>query len=247
MLTSIGASDADALYEAVPSSIRLGAGKLNLPGGLSEMEAAQKMRALANRNTVYASIFRGAGAYHRYIPPIVTRVAAKEAFVTAYTPYQPEISQGVLQSIFEYQTMICELTQMDVSNASVYDGAVAAAEAAAMCREKARTVTLVSGSVRSDIVRAMQTYCFGSDTALVVLPERNGQTDLAALQAQLTDAVASVVFQYPNKNGIVEDAAAIVELAHAAGAKCVMHCEPISLSLLRTPGELSADIAVGDG
>lgn len=247
MLASIGLASADGLFNDIPAEIRLPDGALSMPDGVSEMEAAAHMRALAAKNTVYTSIFRGAGAYNRYIPPIVTRIAAKEEFVTAYTPYQPEISQGVLQSIFEYQTMIAELTGMDVSNASVYDGSVAAAEAAAMCREKNRTVTLVSESVRSDIIDTMRTYCFGSGTELVTIPADSGRTDLAALQALLGETVASVVVQYPNRFGILENAEEIAALAHAAGAKCILYCEPIALSVLKTPGECGADIAVGDG
>ena len=247
MLSAVGANDLDGLYRDVPASIRLSAGALDLPDGVSELTAAARMRGLAAKNTVYEAIFRGAGAYNHYIPPVVSRIAAKEAFVTAYTPYQPEISQGVLQSIFEYQTMIAELTGMDVSNASVYDGAVAASEAASMCREGKRTVALVSEGARGDIIRTMRTYGFGSNTEVVTVPLHDGRTDIAALTALLSDTAASFLFQYPTRFGVVEDAEALIAVTHAAGAKCVMHCDPTALAALRTPGELGADIAVGDG
>ena len=247
MLDAIGVGSAIDLYENVPKSIRLNEGDLKIAPGLSEMETATEMSKLAAKNHVFSSIFRGAGAYNHFIPSIVKRIAAKEAFVTAYTPYQPEISQGVLQSIFEYQTMIAELTGMDVSNASVYDGAVAAAEAATMCRERKRQVTLISAAAFDEVIDTVKTYCFGADAALTVIPEKDGKTDLAALKAALTDETASFYFQYPNKYGVIEDAEEIIGLVHAAGAKAVMGVNPIALGLLKTPGELGADIAVGDG
>ncbi|MCD7909468.1 MAG: aminomethyl-transferring glycine dehydrogenase, partial [Clostridium sp.] len=138
MLKSIGYDSFDDLFSHIPQQVRLKGG-LNLPEGLSELAVIRKMTEAADKNTVFRHIFRGAGAYNHYIPAIVSSVTGKEEFVTAYTPYQAEISQGILQSIFEYQTMICELTGMDASNASVYDGATAAAEAAAMCRDRKRS------------------------------------------------------------------------------------------------------------
>ncbi len=247
MFAAVGVISAEQLYDSVPASIRLAPGALKLPQGLSELELVSKMQKIADKNTVFPAVFRGAGAYKHFIPAVVSRVAAKEAFVTAYTPYQPEISQGVLQSIFEYQTMIAELTGMDVSNASVYDGAVAAAEAMAMCREKGRTITLISAACHPDTIATVKTYCFGAGTDCVVVPANDGKTDAAALKDLLSDKAAGFLFQSPNFYGVIEDAAGLIGLAHDAGAKCVMSVNPISLGLLRSPGELGADIAVGDG
>lgn len=143
MLEAMGLSSTDELFSHIPSQVRL-QGKLRIPEGLSEMEVLRKMEDYAGENRVFRHIFRGAGAYDHYIPSIVKEVVSKEEFITAYTPYQAEISQGILQSIFEYQTMICELTGMDAANASVYDGAAAAAESVFMCRDRKRTRVLVS-------------------------------------------------------------------------------------------------------
>ncbi|MDD3244367.1 MAG: aminomethyl-transferring glycine dehydrogenase, partial [Eubacteriales bacterium] len=158
MLHSLGYADWEALYADVPEAVRRAA-RLKLPAGKSEAEVRREMERLAAENHVYATVLRGAGAYRHYIPAVVRHVASKEEFVTAYTPYQPEISQGLLQSIFEYQIMICQLTGMDVSNASVYDGASAAGEAAAMCRERGRRATLVSETAHPDVVATVRTYC----------------------------------------------------------------------------------------
>ena len=156
MLDAVGLSSLEELYTAAPSHL-LQKNGLNIPQGMSELGTLRTMEAIAAKNKVFPTIFRGAGAYRHYIPAIVSAVAAKETFVTAYTPYQAEISQGILQAIFEYQTMICQLTGMDVSNASVYDGASAAAEAATMCRERKRTKTLVSTCANPDVISVMQT------------------------------------------------------------------------------------------
>lgn len=245
MLETIGAASAEELFSHIPPEVR--AGPLNLPEGLSELAVRRRMEGLAAKNQVFRSIFRGAGAYWHYIPAIVKSVTAKEEFLTAYTPYQAEISQGVLQSIFEYQTMICELTGMDVSNASLYDGASAAAEAAAMCRDRKRRKTLVSGAADPQILETVRTYAFGADAPVEVVPAKDGRTDLDALRAALSPEVACVLVQRPNFFGQLEDARAIAEAAHAAGAKLVLSVNPISLGLLETPGELGADIAVGEG
>ena len=156
MLKAIGLSSFRELYGDVPAEMYLDR-PLNIPSGMSELEVGRAVRAMADRNRVYDVILRGAGAYDHYIPSIVKYIPAKEEFLTAYTPYQAEMSQGLLQSIFEYQTMICMLTGMDVSNASVYDGATAAAEAAAMCRDRKRRVTLVSAAAHPDTINTIRT------------------------------------------------------------------------------------------
>ena len=246
MLESIGMHSFDELYADIPEDLRLKDG-LSLPSGLSELEVARKVSEIAEKNTRFTHIFRGAGSYHHYIPAIVKQVTSKEEFITAYTPYQAEISQGLLQSIFEYQTMICELTGMDVSNASVYDGATAAAEAAAMCRDRKRGSICVSASVDPKILSVIRTYCFGSGAPLVVLPEKEGLTDLESWNSIDTSSIACLIIQTPNYYGLVEDGAAIADAVHASGAKLIASCNPIALGLLETPGEFGADIAVGEG
>lgn len=245
MLDAVGVSALDDLYRDVPRDMLL-AGE-NAAPGMSELEAAAALGAMAAKNHVFPAIFRGAGAYDHYIPSIVRRVTAKEEFVTAYTPYQAEISQGVLQSIFEYQTMICELTGMDVSNASLYDGASAAAEAAAMCRDRKRRRVLISGGAHPMVIQTIRTYCEGANVAVAVIPVKDGATDLAALQAALTDTDSCFYLQQPNYFGVIEDAAAAGELTHAAGAKYIMGVNPMASAALKTPRECGADIAVGEG
>ena len=245
MLKAIGLSDYRQLYRDVPESMYL-EHPLDIPAGMSEMEVGRAVSAMAAKNRVFPVILRGAGAYDHYIPSIVKYIPAKEEFLTAYTPYQAEISQGILQSIFEYQTMICELTGMDVSNASVYDGAPAAAEAAAMCRDRKRRVTLISAASHPDTINTVRTYCFGTNDELRVVPAKDGKTDLEALKQMLTDDVASVYIQQPNFNGLFEDAEAIGEAAHAAGAMFVMGCNPIALAIMKTPAACGADVAVGE-
>lgn len=246
MLAAIGMESFDELFADVPDHVKLQNG-LDLPDGMSELEVSRIVRAMAAENTVFDSIFRGAGVYWHYIPSIVREVTTNEKFLTAYTPYQPEISQGVLQSIFEYQTMICELTGMDVSNASVYDGATAAAEAAAMCIDRKRTGYYVSATVDPKIIDVIKTYCYGSGCELVILPEKDGVTDVDALKEQLPDNAAAVLIQQPNYYGMLEPAAELIEAIHEKGAKAVMSVNPTTLGYLQTPGELGADIAVGEG
>ncbi len=221
---------------------------LDLPSGMSELEVRRTMTELAGENKVFSTILRGAGAYDHYIPSIVKYIPAKEEFLTAYTPYQAELSQGILQSIFEYQTMICELTGMDVSNASVYDGATAAAEAAAMCRDRKRRVTLISGTAHPDVINTVRTYCYGTGDELRVIPVKDGKTDPDALRELLTAGdVSGVCVQQPNFFGQLEDAEALGEIIHAAGALYILSCNPIALGILKTPKECGADIAVGEG
>ena len=246
MLNAIGLSDYRELYRDVPESMILNR-PLDLPEGKSEMEVRNALRKMAAENTVFSTVLRGAGAYDHYIPSIVKYIPAKEEFLTAYTPYQAEISQGVLQSIFEYQTMIAELTGMDASNASVYDGATAAAEAAAMCRDRKRRVTLISATTHPDVINTVRTYCYGTNDELVVVPMKDGRTDKDALKALLNEGVASFYVQQPNFYGLFEDADELGEIVHAAGAMFVMGCNPIALSIMKTPKDSGADVAVGEG
>ena len=245
MLKAVGLNAIEDLYAVVPAEMRID-GKPAEPG-MSELEVSATLRAMAAKNHVFSSIFRGAGAYNHYIPSIVKRVTSKEEFVTAYTPYQAEISQGILQSIFEYQTMICELTGMDVSNASVYDGASAAAEAAAMCRDRKRSRMLVSAAANPMVIQTIKTYAWGVNTEVVEIPVKDGKTDVEALKAMITDSDAGVYIQQPNYFGVIEDAEAVAEATHAAGAKLIMGINPIAAVMLKTPREVGADIAVGEG
>ena len=249
MLRVVGVSSIEALYADIPDSMRKKAAEAvaAMPKGVSEFEALDQMKSLAKKNRVFGAIFRGAGAYWHHIPAVVSRIAAKEAFVTAYTPYQPEISQGILQTIFEYQTILCELTGMDAGNASVYDGASAAAEAAAMCRERSRGRTLLAGGLNPESVEVVRTYCFGLGEPVSVVPNKGGRLDLAALKAALNEGVASLILQSPNYFGVIEDVPAIAELVHAAGAKLVVSMNPTAMALLKSPGECGADVAIGDG
>ncbi len=247
MLRTIGVDSLRALYHAVPQQMLLSDGALNIPEGLSELEVREKVTALAEKNTVYKTVLRGAGAYRHFIPAVVKSITSREELVTCYTPYQAEISQGVLQAVFEFQTMICELTGMDVSNASHYDGATAAAETIPMCKDRKRTKAYVSACAHPQVIEVMKTYCFASNTELCIVPEKDGRTDPDALRAALGADAACFYLQQPNYYGQIEDAKAIGEIVHAAGAKFVMGVNPIACALLPTPRAVGADIAVGDG
>lgn len=247
MLESIGLSSIDQLFSHIPDELKL-KGELNLPSGMSELEVSSAMKKIAAKNVVFGSIFRGAGAYDHYIPSIVKSVTGKEEFLTAYTPYQAEISQGVLQSIFEYQTMICELTGMDVSNASVYDGATAAAEAVNMCCERSRKVVFCSAATHPDTIAVVKTYCWAAGHELVLLPVKDGKTDLDAMASQLDKKTSACLYlQSPNFFGQLEEMEKAAEMIHSVGAKLIAGCNPIALGLLKTPAEQGADIAVGEG
>ncbi|MDR0416302.1 MAG: aminomethyl-transferring glycine dehydrogenase subunit GcvPA [Propionibacteriaceae bacterium] len=246
MLAAIGLESLDDLYAAVPAALVLPAVP-GLPAGQSELEVARSMRRLAEANRTYRSVFRGAGAYCHYIPAAATAAVGKESLTTAYTPYQAEISQGVLQSIFEYQTMMCELTGMDVANASTYDGASAAAEAAAMCRSRTRPKTLISAAANPELVRTVRTYCWAHGSPFEVVPQRDGATDLAALAAMLDGQTACAILAQPNFNGVIEDAGAAADLVHASGAKLVLAVNPIAAAVLKSAREYGADVAVAEG
>lgn len=247
MLNDIGYKDFDSLFHMIPEEAKF-KGKLNLPVGKSEIEVERYVNDLASKNTVFRSIFRGAGAYNHYVPSAVNAIANKEEFLTAYTPYQAEISQGILQSIFEYQTMIAELTGMDIANASLYDGASAAAEACDMCKDRKHSTIYVSGAVDGRITEVIKTYSFGRNVKVVIVPEKDGVTDVNALKLALEDPQAACfLMQYPNYYGIVEDADELCRLTHDAGAQFIMSVQPLSLGLLKTPGEIGADICVGEG
>ena len=245
MLQECGFTDVRDMFRDVPDSVYL-TGLLDLPEGAPELAVRRQVEALAAQNHVFKHIFRGAGAYNHYIPSIVHTVTDKEEFKTAYTPYQAEISQGVLQSIFEYQTDICELTGMAASNASVYDGAVAAAEACEMCHDRKHSKILVSTAVDPNTLSVVRTYSFGRNVEVVEVPVKDGATDLEALKSLLTKDTACFLVQQPNYFGILEEVEPLEQAVHEIGAKLIMSCNPMTLGVLKTPGEYGADVAVGE-
>ena len=235
MLAALGADSMEALLVDIPQRLRLP--RLELPDGLSEHETMARMQRLAARNTVYEDrlCFRGGGVYRRFIPAAVAAVTSKPEFYTAYTPYQPEASQGTLQSIYEFQSLIAELTGMDVANASLYDGATAVAEAAMMAVvQTGRHEVLVHPHLHPEYLEVLLCYAGGRGFKVTTGGEPGPET-------------AVVVFQQPNFLGLLEDPVRLTEAAHAAGALAVACVDPISLALLTPPGEYGADIAVGEG
>jgi len=248
MLKVLGLQSTDGLFSQIPDQVKIK--ELKIPNGLSEIEVSRKFQELAAENRVFPTIFRGAGAYRHYIPAAVKRISSHETFITAYTPYQAEISQGILQSIFEYQSMICELTGMDVSNASIYDGASAAAEAVNMCRDRNRQGIFVSACAHPQVIETIKTYCMGYGVPVTIVPKgKDGKTDMDAYKKLLEGSKDAAAFyiQNPNFFGLVEDVPAFAEATHASGALLVAAVNPISLGLLESPGNLGADIAVGEG
>lgn len=249
MLAAIGLDSMDDLFAGVPEDVRLNR-PLALGGALSELEVGRRLKALAKQNadTESHTCFLGVGAYDHFIPAVVDSLLSRQEFYTAYTPYQPEISQGTLQAIFEYQSMICILTGMDVANASMYDGASALAEAALMaCRETRRSAVLVARATHPQSRETLHTYARFQSVTVSEFGCADGATDMVELESKLSDDIAAVVVQTPNFFGVIEDIAEIGRLAHQAGALLVVCCDPIALALLRAPGELGADIAVGEG
>ncbi len=246
MLRVCGFQSMDELYGDIPDNLKRKE-PLDIPEGKPEADVVRGMERMARKNHVYATVLRGAGAYRHYIPAIVGEVTGKEEFRTAYTPYQAEISQGLLQSIFEYQTDICELTGMAASNAGVYDGATAAAEACEMCRDRKRSRVLVAATVDPKILSVVRTYAFGRDTDVVCVPEKDGTVDMEALRGMLDAETACLLLQQPNFYGLAEDAEMAAEIVHGQGARLIMSCNPIALAVMKTPGECGADIAVGEG
>ena len=251
MLAAIGARSVEELFTVVPESVRFP--ELRLPEPLSEAEVMEELRALADSNADldHLACFLGAGAYRHYIPSVVQHVIGRSEFYTAYTPYQPEISQGTLQTIFEYQSMICGLTGMDVSNASHYDGATAMAEAVIMAMSVARgkrRKAIVAPTVNPQYRQVVRTYTQGMGVRVV------GDEDLTADVSRLADLIdgdtACVIVQVPDFLGGLESRAtlsALAEAAHRAGALFVVSVDPISLGLLKPPSEYGADIVVGEG
>ncbi len=249
MLKIIGVSSVDDLFADLPASARFDR-DLNLPGPLSEMELMAHLHELAGRNVDACTTpcFLGAGVYDHFIPLAVDHLISREEFTTSYTPYQPEISQGTLQAIFEFQTMVAELTGMDVANASMYDGASAIAEAAFMASVSTKRQTiLVARSVHPHCRAVLKTYASLRGLSIKEIGYGDGTLDMDDLKSNLGDGVAAVVVQSPNFFGSLEDLKAIGEAAHEAKALFVVSTDLLALSILEAPGRLGADVVVGDG
>jgi glycine dehydrogenase subunit 1 len=252
MLAAVGVATLDELFESIPAEVRF-AGRLDLPEPAAEADVLRELATLAGRNRPVGDLisFLGGGIYDTYVPAVVDAVTSRAEFLTSYTPYQAERSQGVLQAIFEFQTAICELTGLDVSNASMYDGATALAEAAILAAGhsgRAGGKLVVSGSVHPEYVQVLTTETHGLGPApVVVASDGGGLTDLAALRAAVDHQTAAVVVSQPSFFGGIEDVAAVAAIAHEAGALLIVVADPLALGILASPGEQGADIAVGEG
>lgn len=247
MLSAIGFDSFEAMVSHIPAELRLKA--LNLPSGLSELEVQMRVRELANRNVPLGpQSFLGAGVYQRFIPAAVDAIVGRADFYTAYTPYQPEVSQGTLQATYEYQSFICALTGMDVSNASLYDASTATPEAAFMAmRLTQRQEILVTRGVHPEYLAVLKTYARGPKPTIREVGDCGSVLQLEQVRAALSDKVACLVVQQPNFFGQVESLQAIADAVHAVGALLVVMVDPISLGVLARPGDYGADIVVGDG
>ncbi|KGK90435.1 glycine dehydrogenase [Desulfosporosinus sp. HMP52] len=249
LLARIGAKSVEDLFSDIPQEVRLQRA-LAIPGGMSEQELVKHVKGLAglNKTVEEYSSFLGAGAYEHYIPSFIDQLLLRSEFYTAYTPYQPEISQGTLQAIYEFQTLVCELTGMDVTNASMYDGASALAEAALMtCDATRRDKVLVLTTAHPEYREVLKTYLPPRGVEIIEVPFKEGVMDQAALEVLLKEDIAGVLVQTPNFFGGLENVEQIVQMAHAKGALVVVSVNPVSLGLLKSPGECGVDIAVGEG
>ena len=249
MLEAVGVESVEDLFADIPAAVRAGA--WDVPPPLAEQEVRSELARLAGRNRIPEVSFLGAGAYRHLIPSVVGEVIGRPEFATSYTPYQPEVSQGTLQSIYEFQSLICELTGMEVATASHYDGATATAEAALMaCRLTRRSRVAVSAGVNPDYRRVLETYCSGPGIEVVTVPVDlaeggDGTTDPGAVEA--LDEVACLIAAQPNFYGQLEPMRDLAEAAHAVGAQFVAVVEPTSLALLEAPGAYGADIVTAEG
>jgi glycine dehydrogenase subunit 1 len=246
MLSAIGVTTIEDLFEAVPSTHRFP--KLDLPKPMSEMEVLAELQGLAEANEHGGdfALFRGAGAYHHFVPSAVNHILLRGEFYTAYTPYQPEVSQGTLQAIFEYQSMMCTLTGMDAANASHYDGATSLAEAVTVAMEVGRhkrKKVILSPAINPQYREVVRTYHQGRDVKFV---GDGGRADISDLIDMLDDNTAMVAVSYPNFFGQIDDFSKLAEKVHEAGALLVMVINPVALGLFKSPGELGADIVVGE-
>lgn len=249
MMDAIGIESVEALLTVIPDDVRLDA-PLDLPPALSELELHDTMGEMAARNgsADRMASFVGGGMYDHFVPSAIGHLAGRSEFLTSYTPYQPEVSQGTLQGIYEFQTMICELTGLDVANASMYDGASATAEAALLARSATRRDrVLLAGGLHPHYVETVYTYAHGPGIEVETLPCTGGTLDPDRLASALSDDTACVIVQHPNFFGCLESMRDLERVVHAAGALLVMAVDPISLGVIESPGAYGADIAVGEG
>ena len=248
MLAAIGVASVDELFRDIPAGVRFGR-ELDLEPALSEPELVRHLEELASRNvdTTKELSFLGAGIYDHYVPAVVDAVLQRGEFLTAYTPYQPELSQGVLQAIFEYQTAICELTAMDVSNASGYDGTTVAADACFVAKHATgRSKVVLAETLGPQVRQVVKTYAPGFGLEVVEVPHDGGATPVDALREAAEDA-ACVIFQQPNVFGILEPAPELAAAANEAGALAIAHVDPVSLGVLEAPGNYGCALAIGEG
>lgn len=249
MLDAMGVDSVETLFSDVPADMRL-KNMLNIPAPMPESDLVRHMQRLANTNvtTQKLTCFLGAGAYDHYIPSVVDHVIRRSEFYTAYTQYQPEISQGYLQALWEYQSLICEITGMPVANASVYDGSTAVTEAAMMaCAATSRNAVVVASTLHPNYRTVLQTYAQDKEITCTLAGYKDGVTDAEGLAALVDEKVAAVIVQYPNFFGSIEDLSKLGEIAHAKGALFIVCADPISLGILEAPGALGADVVVGEG
>ena len=248
MLDKIGVDTIDDLYSDVPAEV-VYKEEYDIPSAMSEIELRKHFETLGKKNKPL-TIFAGGGVYDHYSPSVINHLLARSEFYTAYTPYQPEISQGTLQYIFEYQSIISELTGMEATNASMYDGATATAEAMFMmvASAKKRNRVLISSTVADRVVEVVKTYAKFHGVDLTIIPEKDGITDLEAMKEELAKGdVAGVILPSPNKYGILEDYTSVADCIHAEKAYMAINADPSALAVIRTPAEWGADIACGDG
>ena len=248
MLDKVGVDTIDDLYKDVPSEV-IFKEEYDIPSCMSEIELRKHFKELAGKNKPMV-IFGGQGAYDHYSPSVIPHLLSRSEFYTAYTPYQPEISQGTLQYIFEYQSMIAELTGMEATNASMYDGATAAAETLFMlvASAKKKNRVLISSTVLDSVRKVVNTYMKFHGVEITEIPEKEGVTDLEALYEELGKGdVAGVLVPIPNKYGIIEDFNGLAEKIHSAKSYLAMYADPSALAVLKTPAEWGADVACGDG
>lgn len=249
MLSTIGAKSIEEMFKGIDDRLRV-KGLLDIPRGLSEPELLADLQRLASRNvsTDQQISFLGAGIYDHFIPTIVDHLAMQSEFLTAYTPYQAEASQGILQAFYEFQTMVCQLTGMDVSNASMYESASAAAEAVLMAGAiTERNQILVSDATHPDLRQVLKTYLRHSPYDAATIQSKGGQTPLETIKSELSERTAAVLVQHPTFFGTLEDMPAIAEAVHAAGALLIVSVDPISCGLLKRPGDYGADLVVAEG
>lgn len=247
MLKSIGVNDIEDLFSDIPDDLKF-KGELQIGEPMSEFEVRKKLGELAKKNDSDLVCFLGAGAYDHYIPGVINHMVLRQEFFTAYTPYQPEVSQGTLTGIFEFQTMISNLTGMEVTNASMYDGPTATAEAVAMaCDQARRDKIVVSETVGKDLIEVIKTNCEIKKIEVIVAPMKDGVTDLEATKELMTDEVAGLVVKSPNFFGIIEDLDAAEKVAHSDKKQIfIVNTDPTALGLIKRPGDCGADITVGE-